>query len=146
MRIFRKSVVKIQGPLKSHIKTNRHSFITSRSFLLRKRNVSHRCCRENQNTHFVVSNCFFRKSCCLWDAEKCCRAGQASDDNTAHAHRMLDTQGYKHTHSGCVVLIVFPPQEWLHECASILRHKYACLVHSENEWARYDQKCILVFV
>jgi len=29
--------------------------------------------------------------------EKCCTAGQATDDNTAHAHCMLDTLGYKHT-------------------------------------------------
>jgi len=24
-------------------------------------------CKENQNTHFVFSNFFFRKSCCLWN-------------------------------------------------------------------------------
>ena len=29
--------------------------------------------------------------------EKYCRAGKATDDNMAHAHCMLDTQGYKHT-------------------------------------------------
>ena len=27
----------------------------------------------------------------------CCKAGQATDDNTTHAYCMLDTQGYKHT-------------------------------------------------
>jgi len=40
--------------------------------------------------------------------EKYCRAGQATDDKMAHVHCMLDTKGYKYTHSGCVILIAFP--------------------------------------
>jgi len=33
------------------------------------------------------------------------------------------------THSEYVILIVFPPQQWLHERASMLRYTYiACLV------------------
>jgi hypothetical protein len=28
------------------------------------------------------------------------------------------------THSGCVILIVFPPQQWLHERATLLRFTY----------------------
>jgi hypothetical protein len=54
--IFRKSVEKIQVSLKSHKNfTWRpiHILIISRSFLLRKRNVSDTSCKENQNTHFV---------------------------------------------------------------------------------------------
>jgi len=47
------------------------------SFLLRMRNVSERSCRENQNTHFMFNNIFFRKLCLLWDnAEEYCRAGR----------------------------------------------------------------------
>jgi hypothetical protein len=41
------------------MKTNIHIFIISRSFLLRMRNFSDKCCKENQNTHFVSSNFFF---------------------------------------------------------------------------------------
>jgi len=37
---------------------------------------------------------------------------------------MLDTKGYKYTHSGCVILIVFPQQHLLHEGASMLRYTY----------------------
>jgi hypothetical protein len=38
--------------------------------LLRMKNVSQKCCRQNQNTHFML-NSFFRKSCHLWHkAEK----------------------------------------------------------------------------
>ena len=29
--------------------------------------------------------------------KKYCRAGQATDDNMAHAHCMVDTEGYRHT-------------------------------------------------
>ena len=49
--------------------------------LLRMRNVSDKSCRENQNTHFMFSNSFW-KLCCLWDnGEKYCRPRQATDDN-----------------------------------------------------------------
>jgi len=66
--------------------------ITSRSLPLTVRNVSDDSCRGNQNTRFVLSNFFFRKSCSLWDnVENYCTAGQATDDNMAGAHCMLDT-------------------------------------------------------
>jgi len=112
------------------MKTNIHFFIISRSYLLRMRNVSDKSCRENQNTHLVFSN-FFRKSCLLCEnVEKYCRAGQATDDIMAHAHFVLDTEGYKYTHSEYVILIAFPLQQWLHERASMLfySHPFACLV------------------
>jgi hypothetical protein len=55
------------------------------------RNVSGKLCREKQNTHFMFNN-FFLISRRLWDTvEKYCRAEQATDDNMAHAHCMLDT-------------------------------------------------------
>ena len=69
--------------------------ITSRSFLLRMRNVSDKSCRENQNTSFVFSTLSSpppRKLCRLWDKVKeCCRSGQATGDSVAYAHCMLDT-------------------------------------------------------
>jgi len=37
------------------------------SFRLRMRNASGKSCGENQNTHFVFINFFFRKSCRLWE-------------------------------------------------------------------------------
>jgi len=35
--------------------------IISRSVLLRMRNISHKSCRENQNTHFMFNDIFFPK-------------------------------------------------------------------------------------
>jgi len=53
---------------------------------------------EKIKTHILCSVFVFRKSCRLWDnVEKYFGAGQATDDNMAHAHCMLDVQGYKHT-------------------------------------------------
>jgi hypothetical protein len=69
---------------------------------------------EKIKTHILCSVTFFRKSCRLWDnVDKYCRAGQTTDGNMAHAHCMLDTWGYKYTHSDCVILIAFPQQQWL---------------------------------
>jgi len=71
--IFRKYVKKIQASLQSDkhngtLHEDRHTFlIISRSVLLRMRNVSGKPCRENQNTRFVHSNLFLRKSCRLRD-------------------------------------------------------------------------------
>jgi len=42
---------------------------------------------------------------------------------------MLDSEGDKHTHTGYVILLAFPLQQWLHERASVLRYTYiVCLV------------------
>jgi hypothetical protein len=53
---------------------------------------------------------------------KILRARQATDDNTAHVHCMLDTKGNKY--SDYLILIAFPLQQWLHERASWLRDTY----------------------
>jgi hypothetical protein len=43
--------------------------------------------------------------------EKYCGVGQATDDNIAQAHCMLDTQGYKYIQN-FLKLIAFPLQKW----------------------------------
>ena len=102
-------------------------FITSPS-VLRMRNVSDKSCRGNQNTHFVFSNNFFQKSCHLcgnvenvektrpqmtiWCMHFACWVTKAID-----------------AHSEYVILIAFPLQPWLHECASVFCYMYiVCLV------------------
>ena len=108
LRIFRKSVEKIQVSLKSDKnKGTLHEdqytfFIISCSFRIRMRNVSDRSCRENQNTHFVVSNFFF-------PPPENRAVNEITWENIAERGRpkmtiwcMLDTQDYKYAHSGCV--------------------------------------------
>jgi hypothetical protein len=66
--------------------------IMCRSVLFRMKNVSDKSCREIQNSHFMFSSFFLRKSYRLWDnVQKYGTARQATDDNMAHAYCMLDT-------------------------------------------------------
>jgi hypothetical protein len=47
---------------------------------------------EKIKTHFMFNKSIFKKSCHLrGNVEKYCSAGQAIQDNTAHAHCMQDT-------------------------------------------------------
>ena len=97
--------------------------ILSPWILLTMRNVSGEIL---QKIHFVFNNIFFqKKKCLLWNnVEKYCTAWQATYDNMAQARCMLDTQDYKYTHTGCVILTAFPLQQWLHERTSLLRNMY----------------------
>jgi hypothetical protein len=55
------------------------------------RNVSYKSCRGNQNTHFVFSDFIFPKIVSLRDkVEKYWTAGQAIEENMAHALFMVD--------------------------------------------------------
>jgi hypothetical protein len=96
LRRFRKSIERVQISLGSNknsgyfICRSIHILIISRSVLLRMRNISEKSCRENQNTHFVFNNIFFRQTCRLWNnLEIFCRAGQAIDEKMANLHFML---------------------------------------------------------
>jgi hypothetical protein len=57
---------------------------------------------------------------------KFCRAGQATNDNIAHAHCVLKSKGYKHTLRICNTF-AFPRQQWLYESASVLRYTYGTM-------------------
>jgi hypothetical protein len=58
----------------------------------------HKIVVQKIETHILCSKTFVRKSFHLWDnVQKYCGARQATEDVIAHAHYMLDTQGYKHT-------------------------------------------------
>jgi len=62
-------------------------------------NFSDKICGEIPNTHFMFN--FFLNRAVYDNLEKYCRAGQATDNNIAHAHCMLDILGYKYTHRLC---------------------------------------------
>jgi len=65
-------------------------FVISCSVLLRMKNVSVKVV-EKVETHVWCSVTLFWKLCHLLDiVEKYCRVGQATDNNMAHAHFMLD--------------------------------------------------------
>jgi hypothetical protein len=56
---FRYNMTRITGTLHETVFT---FMITSRSFLIRMRNVLKKKCRENQNTHFVFNSFFSSKT------------------------------------------------------------------------------------
>ena len=55
---------------------------------------------------------------------------QATDDSMIRRMRFAcSVAKATNTYSQCILLITFPRQQWLHECASVLRFTYvACLV------------------
>jgi hypothetical protein len=93
------------------------------------RNVSYRSCIENQNTHFMFIN-FFYKPCAVYDImwKNIVHPGRPQLTIwhmciACCATKATDTQ------PECVVLIAFPLQQWLHEPASVLYFTYiACLL------------------
>jgi len=99
--------------------------ITSRSFLLGIKNISDKSCRENQNAHFVFSNCF-PKILLLVSAEYTVQL-----DRPQMTIRRMRIACWipkaTNTHSKYVTLIAFPLQQWLHERASMLRYTYVVL-------------------
>jgi hypothetical protein len=97
---------------------DQHTFlIISCLLLLRIKNVSDKSCKENQNTHFMFSN--FLKNCAVYNMEKYCGAGQATD-NMATCWKPKATN----SHVDYVVLVDFPLQQWLHDAPQC----YASLV------------------
>jgi hypothetical protein len=99
---------------------DQYTFIVeSRWVLLKMRNISDKSCAEDRITRFTFNKSPppLRRSYHLWDnAKKYCIAGLATRNNMEHAHCMLypkDTD----KHSEYVILIAFPLQQWLHECA-----------------------------
>jgi hypothetical protein len=95
--------------------------IISRCIFLRMRNITGKSF-GNIKTHFVLK--FFRKLCRWWDkVYKYGSARQATDDNITRRMRFscMITK-YTDTHSTYLMLIAIPWQQWLRECASILRY------------------------
>jgi hypothetical protein len=111
LKIFRKSVEKIQVPLKSNkIKgyfTWRpvYNFIISRSVLVLEWGVSSKSCSENQNTHFVFSNYISKIVPFMRQCGKILQSAAGHRLNGACAFHA----GYLRLqiHPGCVILIVF---------------------------------------
>ena len=62
----------------------------------------------------------------------------------AQARCTLGTQRYTYTHSGCVLIIASPQQQWLHERASMLRYMYiACLVIFPERARAFNKEVVI---
>jgi hypothetical protein len=94
---FTEILTTITGTLHEDLRT---FMIISRWILPRMRNLSGKSCRENKITFFF----FLRKSYWLWFNVEKIWLSQPDDRwryKTAHAHSMLDNQGYRHTFRIC---------------------------------------------
>ena len=95
--IFRKSVEEIQVSLQSDNNvrycTWRPTYIFYHTFqLFLEWKIFQTTVVDKLETHILRSVTFFRNSYRFWDnVEKYFRAGQATDENMAHAHCMLDS-------------------------------------------------------
>jgi len=84
-------------------------FIIPRLILLRMKNASYKRCRENQNTHFVLSKFLFLKSCRLCEnVEKYCRLDrpQMTIQNMRIACWITKAM-YTHTHTHTEYYLLF---------------------------------------
>jgi hypothetical protein len=59
---------------------------------------------------------------------------------------MLDTLGYKYTNSICIILISFPPKQWLHERVSMLRNTYIASQNTENNFPLCGCDTLLFYI
>ena len=127
LRIFLNSVEKNRVSLKYDMKTNVHLWYLAQFFL--EWEMFGTKVVEKFETHILSSITFFKKLWRLWDnAEKCCRARHATDDNMAHSLCMLIPMATT-AHTGCLTLIAFPLQQWSYKHTSVLHYTYiACPV------------------
>ena len=103
--------------------------IISCLFLVRMGNVSERSYIENQNTHFIFNN-FFENHAVYEIMWKSVVEPDRSQMAIWCMHVTCWMTKATNTHSQYAVLIALPLQQWLHECASVLRYTYiACLVY-----------------
>jgi hypothetical protein len=78
---------------------------------------------EKLETHSLCSMTLFQKSCRLGDhVEKYCRAGQPQMIWRMRMACWIPKA--RNAYTGCVILIAFPLQQWLHERASMLCYTF----------------------
>ena len=80
------------------------------------RNVPYKSCRENQNTHFVFNNFFFKRAVSeiVW---KNMVDWSRSHMTILHMHIACWIPKAANSYSEYVILTAFPLQQWLHERA-----------------------------
>jgi hypothetical protein len=100
--------------------------VASCSLLLRVRNVSEKCCRQNQNTHFMFSN-FFKKLCLYEMRWKIIIEPGRPQMTIWHMCTAFWIPKGTITVSVYVIVIAFPLQQLLHKCAMLCVHCLSCL-------------------
>ena len=127
MSIFRKSAENIQVSSRSDkgtLREDQYIFSAiSRPSLLRMRYVSDKR-RRNQNTQFLLNNFFFffrNRVVCVIMWKNTVQPEKSQITIWCMCIALWIPKAIN-THSEYVILTAFPLQQWLHECASILRY------------------------
>ena len=92
-------------------------------------------------THFMFNNFFFPENRALYEIRWRNVVKLGRPEMTIWRLRIACwIPKATNTHAGCVILIAFPLQQWLHELATVLRYTYiACLVLCSEPW--YVARC-----
>jgi len=97
--------------------TNILFFFISRSLLLRMRNISNKSCRDNQNTHTVFSNFYFFENRAFYEKIWNNIVDRGRPQMTVWRMCIACWILKAASNTGCVILIAFLQQQWLHERA-----------------------------
>jgi hypothetical protein len=117
------------------MKTNIHLQLYLAQFFLEWGMFQKKICRETQNSHFI-SNIFFLNRAVyeiMWK-----NIVQLDKTQMTIWYMLTECRKTKVTnkHSEYVIIIVFTLQQWLHECASLLRCTFiVCLVFLITEYS-----------
>jgi hypothetical protein len=104
------------------VKTNVRFFITSRSFLIRMRNILYKSYRQSQNTHFMFSNFFFENRA----VDEVMWKNIVEPDTPQMTIWRLRFACWLQTHSEytSIIFTAFPLQQRLHKRASVFPDVY----------------------
>jgi len=92
---------------------------------------------QKMKTHILCSITHFRKSCRFWDNVE--KYDIESDKPRMTIWRMRIAcwiPKATDTHSEYVILTAVPPEQWVHEYASMLRYTYIALIIVKQIWKR----------
>jgi hypothetical protein len=99
--------------------------IMSRKTLFRMRKFSVKSCKENlKKTDFTLSNFFFENHAVYEIWGKSILEGGRPQMTIWRMRFAYWIPKATNTHSGCVILIAFPQQQWLYKRTSMLRYTY----------------------
>jgi len=99
---------------------------------------------EKLKTHILCSITIYRKSCRVWDnVEKYGTAGQATDETTWRMRIACCIPKSTDAHSIFVILVAFPPQQWLHETRLNVTLYIHCLSYVTPFCERTDMIAVL---
>ena len=103
--------------------------ILSRSYLLRMRNLSDECCRENQDAHLIFASFSENRTVCEIMWKNLVKPDRSHDNIIGRMRIACWITKATSTHSEYVILIARQLHQWLCDSASMLRYTYiACLV------------------